>query len=140
VQTLDQVCEFLGVSTGVVGEVPVANVTTEASHSTVNSVLRSMVRRAASFDHRLPKRLRRSITLPAERLLQREQELRRPLTTRARAELIPAFESDIALLEEITHRSFDHWRDLRNGVVRQPLEVTGRFGTAHRSIDRPLET
>jgi hypothetical protein len=140
VQTVDRVCEFLGVETGLVGEVPAANVTAEASHSRVNDVLRTLVRRGSAIDHRLPGRLRRSISTPAERLLQREQGLRRPLSTTARAELIPRFEADIGLLEQVTQRSFDHWRDLRNGVLRPPLEVQGRFGTAHRSIDRPLET
>jgi Sulfotransferase family len=139
-QTLDRVCEFLGVQPGVVAEVPAENVTAEASHSPINNLLRSMVRRGAAFDYRLPGRFRRSISSPAERLLQREQGLRKPLTASARAELIPVFESDIAMLEDVTGRSFDHWRDLRNGVLRQPLEVRGRFGTAHRSIDRPLES
>jgi hypothetical protein len=138
VETLDQVCEFLGVTTGLVGEVPAANVTTETSHSRLNNVLRAMVRRSSSFDYRLPGPLKRAISGRAERLLQREQGLRRPLTTAARAELIPVFEADIALLEAVTQRSFDHWRDLRNGVIRLPLEVNGRFGTAHQSIDRPL--
>jgi hypothetical protein len=139
-QTLDRVCEFLGVTPGIVDQVPATNVTAETSHSKVNDVLRSMVRRGSAFDHRLPGRLRRSISSPAERLLQREQSLRQPVSIGARAQLIPVFESDIELLETVTQRSFDHWRDLRNGVLRQPLQVQGRFGTAHRSIDRPLES
>jgi hypothetical protein len=140
VQTLDRVCEFLGVTPDIVNQVPATNVTAETSHSKVNDVLRSMVRRGSAFDHRLPGRLRRSISSPAERLLQREQSLRQPVSIGARAQLIPVFESDIELLETVTHRSFDHWRDLRNGTLRQPLRVQGRFGTAHRSIDRPLES
>jgi hypothetical protein len=99
-----------------------------------------MVRRSSSVEDRLPGRFRRSISGPAERLLQREQGLRQPVPIGERAQLIPVFESDIALLESVTQRSFDHWRDLRNGVLRQPLEVQGQFGTAHRSIDRPLES
>jgi hypothetical protein len=138
-ETLDQVCEFLGVATGAVADLPAANVTAETSHSRVNDLLRTVVRHGGALDERLPGPLQRVISGRAERLLQREQGLRRPLTTAERAELIPYFEADIRLLEEITGLSFDHWRDLRNGVARQPLKVRGRFGTAHHSIDRPLQ-
>jgi hypothetical protein len=139
IETLDQVCAFLGVATGAVAELPAANVTAQTSPSVLNRILRTVVRHGGAVDDRLPGRLKRSVSGPAERLLQREQSLRDPLTTEERADLIPAFETDIALLEAITDRQFDHWRDLRNGTTRAPLAVKGRFGTGHRSIDRPLE-
>jgi Sulfotransferase family len=140
IEALDQVCDFLGVATGAVTELPAENVTAQASHSLINRVLRTVVRHGGTVDDRLPGPMRRAVSGRAERLLQREQGLRKPLTTAERAELIPHFEADIELLESITGRSFDHWRDLRNGVVRQPLVVRGRFGTAHGSIDRPLKS
>jgi hypothetical protein len=82
--------------------------------------------------------LRQPVISNAERLLQREQWLRQPLTAEERSVLIPQFDADIRLLERITARSFDHWRDVGHAIVRQPLAVRGRFGTAHVSIDRPL--
>jgi hypothetical protein len=139
IEALDQVCAHLGVATGTVADLPAANVTAQASHSLVNDLLRNVVRHGPAVDGRLPGPLRRVVSGRAERLLQREQGLRRPLTTTERAELIPYFAADIELLEKITGLSFDHWRDLRNGAVRPPLAVRGRFGTAHDSIDRPLE-
>jgi hypothetical protein len=139
IETFDTVCGFLGVAAGAVSDVPAANVTAETSHSLINDLLRAVVRHGAVVDDRLPGPLRRAVSGRAERLLQREQGLRRPLTSDERADLIPYFEADFQLLESITGLSFDHWRDLRNGVARQPLEVRGRFGTAHHSIDRPLE-
>lgn len=139
-QTLDQVCDFLGIATGAVDEVPAANVTSQTSSSLVNKALRNVVRYAGSFDERLPGPLKRAISARAERLLQREQDLRRPLTSAERADLVPEFEADITLLESITGQRFGHWRDLRNGVDRSPLAIRGQFGTGYRSIDRPLES
>jgi Sulfotransferase family len=139
-EVLDQVCAFLGVATGAVAELPAANVTAQTSHSRINNVLRTIVRHGGAIDHQLPGPLRRAVSGPAERFLQREQGLRKPLTAEERAELIPQFEADIAVLERVTGRSFAHWHDLGNGVGRSPLPVQGRFGTAHRSIDRPLES
>jgi hypothetical protein len=138
-EVLDRVCEFLGVDTGVLGGLPASNVTTATSDSLVNTVLRNVVRHGGTIDERLPGPLRRAVSGRAERLLQREQGLRQPLTTEERVALIPYFEADIALLERITGLAFDHWRDPRNGERRVPLDVRGRIGTGHRSIDRPFE-
>jgi hypothetical protein len=140
IETLDQVCEFLGVSSGLVAEVPAANVTAQTSSSRLNQMLRTVVRHGSAIDERLPGPLKRAVSGPAERLLQREQGLRQPLTTEERVALIPKFEADFELLERITGLSFAHWRDARNGATRAPLDVRGRFGTAHSSIDRPIST
>jgi Sulfotransferase family len=138
IETLDRVCAFLGVATGAVAELPAANVTAQPSPSAFNRVLQTIVRHGSAVDERLPGPLRRAVSGRAERLLQREQNLRRPLTTEERADLIPAFEADISLLESITNLRFDHWRDPRNGTTRAPLALKGPIGTGHGSIDRPL--
>lgn len=52
--------------------------------------------------------------------------------------VLPAVDQDIALLESLTGLRLEHWRDVRNGTSRRPLELDGRFGTAYRSIDRPV--
>ena len=136
-KTVDTVCTFLGVSTGVVTEVPTENVTVASSHSTVNDVLRRVIRLADEVDHHLPFGLGNVVKVPATALLQREQRTRPALTAQQRELLIPQVEADIRLLESLTGRSFSHWLDPRNGVDRAALEVDGLFGTAFRSIDRP---
>jgi hypothetical protein len=140
IDTLDQVCRFLGVATGAIHELPAANVTAQTSPSVVNRILRTVVRHGGEVDDRLPGPLKRAVSSRAERLLQREQSRRQPLTTEERVDLIPHFDADIALLEAITDRRFDHWRDPGNGATRAPLVVKGPIGTGHSSIDRPLES
>jgi Sulfotransferase family len=118
IEAVDQVCAFLGVSTGAVAGVPAANVTAQTSHSLVNRVLRNVVRHGGAVDHRLPGPLQRAVSGRAERLLQREQGRRVPLAARERAELLPYFEADTALLEDLTGLSFAHWRNPGNGETR----------------------
>jgi hypothetical protein len=137
-ETLDRVCTFLGVDTGVVTDIPAQNVTAAASPSALNDVLGRLLRAAAAAAGHVPDPTRRAVTGPVQRLLQREQRPRAPLTAAERSALIPAFADDIAHLEALTGLSLDHWRDPRNGVGRRPLTMRGRFGTAHGSIDRPL--
>jgi hypothetical protein len=137
-KVIDQVCDFLQIARGQIPAVPAENVTAQTSPSMVNGVLRQTVRRIAEVDGRFPGPLRRVASSRLERVLQREQGLRQPLTAEERAALIPRFESDIGLLERLIDRPLSHWRDPRNGTVRMPLEVKGRIGTGHRSIDRPL--
>ena len=54
-----------------------------------------------------------------------------------RAALLPVFDDDVRLTEQLTGLALDHWRELGNGTGRAPLDVRGRFGTAYESIDRP---
>ena len=134
-ETLDRICAFLGVDTGVVGELPAENVTAEAAHSTLHQLVGGTLR---ALSHRLPEPLERRLTASGRRVLQREQRTRTPLTEVERERLIPEFETDIALLESLTGLRLERWRDPANGTGRRPLDVRGRFGTAHTSIDRPV--
>ena len=131
VGTLDRICAFLGVRTGVVAEVPAENVTAAAARSRLSG-------RVLPALDRLPAGLVRPITRRVRRRLQREQQVRTPLTEVERAALLPAYEQDIAVLESLTGLDLAHWRDPRNGTSRPPLDIRGRFGTAHSDIDRPL--
>ena len=133
-ETLDGICAFLGVDTGIVGEPPAENVTAEAAHSTLHHLVGGALRGLAD---RLPAALERRFTASARRLLQREQRTRTPLTVAEREKLIPEFDADISLLESLTGLRLEHWRDPANGIVRRPLDIRGPFGTAHTSIDRP---
>jgi hypothetical protein len=133
--TLHRVCEFLGVSPGVVTDVPAANVTAAAGSGRAHDALSAVLRHAVDvLPHAVSGPLERALL----RRLQRDQHLREPLTAEQRAALLPAFLDDIALLEDVSGRSFAHWRDVDNGRGRPGLPVSGRIGTAHNSIDRPV--
>jgi hypothetical protein len=137
---VDRACEFLGVRSGVVTDVPLENITAAPSHSAVNAALHQVIRWTDRIEHHLPSWCGSAVTLPATMLLQREQRARARLTAEQRQELLPQFIDDIALLESVTGRSFSHWVNPHNGSERPVLETSGRFGTAFRSIDRPTTT
>jgi hypothetical protein len=136
--TLDGICTFLGVDTGVVRDLPAENVTAEPVHSALHELVGRTLRAATSAATRLPGPLQRRVVAAGRQLLQREQRTRTPLTGEDRVRLIPEFDEDIALLESLTGLRLEHWRDPRNGVDRRPLDIRGRFGTAHTDIDRPV--
>jgi hypothetical protein len=129
-ETLDGICAFLGVEGGLVTEVPAQNVTAASASSALDDLVGRALRG-------LPERMQHAIGATAGRVLQRHQRTRPPLTEAEKALLVPYFATDIALLESLTGRRLAHWLDPANGSARRPLEVRGRFGTAHRSIDRP---
>lgn len=134
VSTLDGICAFLGVDTGVVGTVPAENVTAAAAQSRIDRAVGYVL---PALD-RLPSAVRAPVTTRVRRWLQREQRTRTPLTPAERAELLPAFDEDITLLEKLTGLRLDHWR-AEHAHTRPPLEIRGRFGTAHSDIDRPIQ-
>src|SRR3954470_14592736 len=136
-QTLDTLFRFLGVETGVVTDVPPANVTVASSHSLINNVLGLGLHWGARFGRTVPHAVRERVSQPLVRLLQREQRLRTPLLPDQRARLIPSFEDDIDRVEALLDVELPHWRDERYGTGRRMLPVTGRFGTGHVSIDSP---
>jgi hypothetical protein len=138
-ETVDRVCRFLGVDSGVIPEVPTENLTAAPSRSTVNTFLHRLIRHSDQLDRHLPFSVANLVKNPATRLLQREQQVRRGLTAAEREQLIPRFADDIALLEMVTGQSFAHWLDPRNGSDRAALAAAGRFGTAYRSIDKPQQ-
>ena len=113
-----------------VTEVPAENVTAAAASSPLDDLLGHVLRRA-------PGAVQQAVGTVAGRVLQRHQRTRPPLTEAEKALLAPYFAADIALLESLTGLTLRHWLDPANGSSRPPLEVRGRFGTGHRSIDRP---
>jgi len=135
--TLDQICGFLGVETGVIPEVPPENVTAHASDSWRTRALSSLLRAASTIEPYIPPRWWRRAEIALSAQIQREQRPRQPLTPEQRAILIPHFADDIRLLEELTGTSFADWQQAA-GMRHTDLKPTGRIGTAHNSIDRPL--
>jgi hypothetical protein len=68
----------------------------------------------------LPGALGTAITDPLERILQQKARQRQPLTWEQRQQLIPYFEDDIRLLEQVTDSDFSDWaqpRDRSGGMV-----------------------
>ena len=134
VSTLDGICAFLGVDAGLVGSVPASNVTAAPAASGLTDRL---VTKAGPVLDRLPPAVRHPVTSRVRQRLQREQRTRCPLTPDQRARLLPRYDDDVRLLERLTGLQLDHWREV-HALSRPPLEIQGRFGTAHSDIDRPL--
>jgi hypothetical protein len=115
-RTLDRICSFLGVETGVLTEVPRENVTAHPEHTRRHRLLARVLRTGAL----LPGDLGTRVAAPLERALQQEGRSRQPLTWQQREALIPYFESDVRLLERITGQAFGDWlepRDNSGGLV-----------------------
>ncbi|MEU4237210.1 sulfotransferase domain-containing protein [Actinoplanes sp. NPDC026619] len=108
--TLDRVCAFLGVETGVLSAIPRENVNRHVvEDNPVNAVLRRLLRAGGEFGHRFPVPARLAARGPLLTLLHRKQGTR-PVTTPAeRAELLPLFADDIALLQDVTGARYDDW-------------------------------
>lgn len=133
VATLDTICAFLGVDTGVIRSVPASNVTAAAAGSPLDRI----VGRVLPALDRLPADVRRPLVRWVRRHLQREQRTRTPLTPEERARLLPLYEDDVRLVEKLTGLHLAHWLEAK-ARDRPPLPIQGRFGTAHSDIDRPV--
>jgi hypothetical protein len=106
-ETLDRICAFLGVTQGILTEVPRENVTAHPQRSLRHRAMSGGLRICAATAAHLP--AASAVTDSLERLLQRDSPPRRPLTWRQRQFLIPEFEADIRLLESITGEDFSGW-------------------------------
>jgi hypothetical protein len=110
-EILDRICEFLGVRTGVVGTIPGANVKSWVPDTTVTRLLRSGVRAGAAAGAHLPPQVWRRVEKPALAVLQRGRHRRPPLPPEQRAELLPYFKQDNALLSELTGVDHSDWQN-----------------------------
>ena len=138
VETLDTIFDFLGVETGAVTEIPAENVTTHVTDSTRNRVIGAALRAGSRIGHG---RLRPAWTPVSEwlsRHLQREQNLRRPLSPEHRAALLPRVAEDVQLLERVTGADFGDWLDAGHAAQRSSLRLAGKIGTGYQSIDDPF--
>ena len=108
--TLDRVCSFLGVRTGALDAIPKENVNRHVvEDNSVNAVLRYLLRAGGGLGQHFPVPLRLAARGPLLTLLHRKTGTR-PVTTPAeRAELLPHFADDIALLERVTGENYDDW-------------------------------
>ena len=111
--TLDRVCAFLGVPTGVVSSIPRENVNRHVvEDNAVNRVLRGLLRAGGQFGHRFPVPLRLAARGPLLTVLHRKTGTRPVTTARERAALLPLFADDIALLQDVTGERYDDWLSL----------------------------
>jgi Sulfotransferase family len=106
---LDRICAFLGVPAGVLTEVPRENVTAHPHLTARHRALSRALRIGAAASAILPGRTQAAVTSLLERRLQQDAPPRRPLTWQQRQALIPRFEADIRLLEDITGEDFGDW-------------------------------
>ncbi|HEX9066258.1 MAG TPA: sulfotransferase [Streptosporangiaceae bacterium] len=112
-RALDRVCSFLNVPTGVLAELPRENVTAHPRPTARHAVVAAARRASAAVTSRLPGHLGAGITDRLEHLLQQDAAPRRPLTWQEREALLPLFEADVELLEEVTGEDFRDWRQPR---------------------------
>ena len=117
---------------------PSENVTAHVDDGLFNKTLLKVVQGAEQQGGVLSP-VRHAVRSLAVKALQREQRTRPALSFEERRLLLPHFADDVDRLERITGRSFAHWRDPDNGLTRRPLQISGRFGTAFQSIDRPIK-
>ncbi|MGK5555150.1 sulfotransferase family protein [Actinomadura kijaniata] len=108
-RTLDRICGFLGVTPGLITEVPRENVTAHPERTARHRVLSRALRAGVTAGALLPGDLGVRVTEPLERALQRDARPRQPLTWEQRQALLPHFEADIRLLERVTGQEFGDW-------------------------------
>jgi Sulfotransferase family len=106
-QVLNRICAFLGVPQGVVTEIPRENVTAHPQRSARHWAVSKALRVSAAASSVVPGAA--AVTGSLERVLQRDSPPRQPLTWQQRQALIPKFEADIRLLEDITGEDYSDW-------------------------------
>ncbi len=106
-KTLGQICGFLGVPQGIIAEIPRENVTAHPPRSLRHRTLSRALRASAAVSSVVPGAS--ALTDSLERVLQRDSPPRQPLTWEQRQALIPRFEADIRLLEDITGDDYRDW-------------------------------
>jgi hypothetical protein len=128
-QTLDRICEFLGVAPGVLTEIPRQNVTSHPEPTLGHRAVSAAQRAASAFGTLIPGLTAATLTGPLERYLQRHSRERQPLSWEQRQQLIPRFEADIARLEQVLGESFRDWilpRERSGGMVGGRPEGQGQ--------------
>ncbi len=118
--TLDRICLFLGVTPGAVTAVPRENVTAHPERTRRHRLLAGTLRLGSAGPNLLPHHAGAAVIDRLERSLQAGASARQPLTWAQRQALIPYFEPDIKLLEDLTGENFADWvrpRDESGGLV-----------------------
>jgi hypothetical protein len=111
VPTLDRVCRFLGVETGLVGTVPPDNTRPFLTDSPSTRVFSAAMRAGARVGAVLPPEVWRGVSSPLLTLVHRRsrRNSRPNLAGEQRRRLLEHFRDDVQLLGEVTGSSYDDW-------------------------------
>ena len=107
--TVDRICAFLGVETGIVSEIPRENVTAHPEHTLAHRAASLGMRAGATVGRLLPGHAASAATHRLERFLQRGRRERQPLSWEQRQAMLPKFDEDIKLLEKVLGEDFGDW-------------------------------
>jgi hypothetical protein len=107
--TLNRICGFLGVETGILTEIPRENVTAHPEHTLAHRAAALGMRAGAAVGRVVPGNAAAAATHRLERFLQRGRRERQPLSWEQRQALLPKFEDDIKLLEKVLGEYFGDW-------------------------------
>lgn len=124
-RTLDELCTFLGVDTGVLTSLPDANLGRWAPETRRNELLRRAVRAGAAAGSYAPPGVWRSVQRPLLSALQRGEAPRPRLNPKIRARLVGRFANDNALLCRLLDADYSDWLARDSGgtyTVRRSLE------------------
>lgn len=109
--TLDRICDFLAIKSGVISTVPAENVTTHVPHSAGSRMVQTLLRAGAGIGHVFPAPVRKAARGPLLTLLHATPRARVPLTPEQRSEVIRCFADDIMTLSEVTGDDYTDWLD-----------------------------
>jgi len=107
--TIDRICAFLGVETGIVTDIPRENVTSHPEQTLAHRAVSAGIRVSDGLGRVLPGSTASAATRQLERFLQRDRRERQPLGWQQRQALLPGFEDDIKLLERVLGEDFGDW-------------------------------
>jgi hypothetical protein len=127
-QTLDELCAFLGVHTGLLTRLPDANLGRWAPESRRNHILRRTIRAGASAGAYVDPRVWRTVQRPLLSALQRGTARRPRLDPDTRAHLVGHFTADNAQLSELLGADYSDWLALDSGgtyTIRRSWEPFG---------------
>ena len=130
---LNRICAFLGVSQNLVPDLPRENVTAHPDQTRRHRYLSRLLRAGTAVTTALPRRPAKVVIDKLESSLQQGATPRRPLTWAQRQALMPFFETDVRLLEDLTGDDFSGWllpREASGGLVgaRPPGQRQARNG------------
>ncbi|MFL6106792.1 MAG: sulfotransferase family protein [Marmoricola sp.] len=130
--TLNRACEFLGIDTDLVAGIPADNHRSYVAPGWRSRVFGPVVRTGAALGQFAPPEVWRKASVPLVDLLVGPGEEHRPhLTPEQRAELLPAFADDIALLSRLIGQDFSDWLDVsssRGSFLQRAGSNDGRAG------------
>jgi Sulfotransferase family len=137
--TLDRICAFLGVETGVISQIPRENVTAHPERTLSHRAVAAGMRASDAVARLLPGTVGATVTGSIERYLQRSNRERQPLGWAERNVLLPVFAADIRLLQEVLGEDFSDWlapRDRSGSMVgaRMPGQAQAKNGLSRGRI------